>query len=1672
MNQKIWTKLLASLLVVTLTFANFIMLGVYASNTYGAEDNLEKQETITNNENVIFDAYFKDEKGNITHTLREEIVKQDLKLYAKIEVKRGYLKNATIQILGENGTNSNLSLKESSNASENIETIDVNTNTINLKQLNTGMQIILEIPIVASKEDIYDLSNFSKLNNIVLKGNYIGDNGKETKIKKTIKTRNEWKAEVTPILEESLIRFIPYTVGQKNGTILQTLIKSGISENILPIEEEKITIKVPQINGKNPESVNVTLNAVLGTNGMKVEDFNESNWNYNKNEGIITILVTNQAYENKVSWLKNVQDEFVITYNFGEKVDTVEAIQKSTLELKAYNSVETKVSKENELSIKQNEELGQIVTANITTTEALSKGYLYTKANRETLYKENLTIDVVYPELVDALKIEQNMDYFVNDKGQVSPTTIGDTNYSYYRSTKISKANFENILGTEGSLKITTLDGRELVTFNKDTQIDENGNYIYNYEEEINQIKIQTTKPIGLGKLEIVHEKLLKGDTDYSKKQVESFKILELSAKVQAYAEGNIIIESEAKREITLIAPTTKIEATVNNQNLSTVVTNENVELRVILKTNDITCDLYKNPTVEIVLPNYIKQINIKDINLLFDDELTIKEYNTYVNETENIVINVTMQGEQTKYSGNEVSKGANLIINVDIALKNLTPTRNDVMKVYVTNELATAYENALQQTTYRARTIQKGYSEVALNAVAPVGIVTTTEIIGYNLKNEKITSINGNETIGKLDVKKARRTATVNMNVINNYQNKVNNMVVLGRILTNSSKNADTLEDFGSNLESNMASTLNVTGVDSKNIEIYYSTNESATNDLELATNGWTKTPSNFLNVKSYLIVVNGDIEIGTTLGFSYNLNIPENLSYDTKGYSNYVVYFNNVKEAEMTKEKAVSAKIGLETGEGPELEVNISSDVEEKDVQEGQIITYTVTVKNIGKSEAKNVTVSSKIPEKTIYTYFTGAGEGEDPIRREYDTTKKIYSELIENISVGETKKITYQVKTGTLDAIYDENGNVKVEEYTIANNAKILVEGYDDVEFATKTIKNKLVQGYVNINMKVARIPAEYVRAEGDEVTYQLELENTSSMEKKNLTLKTVLPEGVTYKSSTNSGSYNEQTRELTWNIGTLLSEEWKQYLFTVTIDKLENNIYEKVIKTNASIIGEKTVDSNETTITVKKAKLTIKQTSETQQEVSVGDRIIYNFEITNIGKGYAYLVELTDVIPEGLTYETAQYSYNGKTINSKIGTGDTAKIVINGLKEGETLNVSIKAIAKELEEGTNERKVTNKGSAVATGLEEVTSNEITHTIVKKQASIDDPSVDEPVNGTHTISGIAWLDENGNGKRDEGEKRMSGIPVILINAENGQIVKDITTGKEKKQETNSNGGYIFANLKDGNYMVVFLYNSGDYGITFYKQEGVNEDQNSDAVQVNVVYEGVSRVAGASNKLNLAGENIANIDIGLTNSPKFDLKLDKVISSIVVSDVDGTDVYEYKDEKLAKLDLNSKRAIGSTIIVEYKIRVTNEGGVAGYAKKIVDYMPSGMKFNSELNKDWYASDNGTNLYNSSLANELIQPGETKEVTLLLSKKITESNMGIINNTAEIAESYNDLGLIDIDSTPANKVQNEDDLSSADVIVGIKTGEVYLYITLTLVIISMLGVGIYLINKKVLKRG
>ena len=108
--------------------------------------------------------------------------------------------------------------------------------------------------------------------------------------------------------------------------------------------------------------------------------------------------------------------------------------------------------------------------------------------------------------------------------------------------------------------------------------------------------------------------------------------------------------------------------------------------------------------------------------------------------------------------------------------------------------------------------------------------------------------------------------------------------------------------------------------------------------------------------------------------------------------------------------------------------------------------------------------------------------------------------------------------------------------------------------------------------------------------------------------------------------------------------------------------------------------------------------------------------------------------------------------------------------------------------------------------------------------------------------------------------------------------------------------------------------------------------------------------------------------------------------------------------------MPIAAKYLSSSTVYIEYNFKVSNVGEIAGNAKKIVDYIPSGMTFSSTLNPDWYTGTDG-NLYTTALADVELKPGETREIKLVLTKQMTEENTGLVNNVAEIAEDYNQCG-------------------------------------------------------------
>ena len=207
------------------------------------------------------------------------------------------------------------------------------------------------------------------------------------------------------------------------------------------------------------------------------------------------------------------------------------------------------------------------------------------------------------------------------------------------------------------------------------------------------------------------------------------------------------------------------------------------------------------------------------------------------------------------------------------------------------------------------------------------------------------------------------------------------------------------------------------------------------------------------------------------------------------------------------------------------------------------------------------------------------------------------------------------------------------------------------------------------------------------------------------------------------------------------------------------------------------------------------------------------------------------------------------------------------------------------------------------------------------------------------------------------------------------------------------------------------------------------------------------------------------------------FDLALRKWVTQAIVIENGKQTVTntghkaEDDPEEIVKVDLDRKKLSNVTVKFVYKIRVTNEGDIAGYAKEITDYVPSGLKFVAEDNKGW--TDEGNNVISTRLLEKtLLQPGESATVEVTLTWINGTDNMGLKVNTAEISEDYNDKHVPDRDSTPDNKKPGEDDIDDAPVMLSIKLGEYTIdtiYFVLGGVILITLAGGIVLIKKFVL---
>ncbi len=1640
MKNKIFKICVILVMIATMTMTNFIFVG-NSLISYALDSNNN-----TNNNNIEFNVYFKNEQGEKVSNLDMIANHPENTLYVYLNVKQEGYFNGTIHL--EEGAN--FQLVEADN--QYVESVE--NNTIKLYNVTAGTSIEIPVKIKPIKEENYSIGLLDVESKMAIEGIYKDSSEKDKKIKASKTVTLKFVDELTQediVNEMAIITNKVSNIGGEEKRIVQLSWNIGTKSNSYPIKEIIAKIKNPIETATDPQiETQVALNTMTSYDSK-----------YEK--GISEFTLKNEkTKEETIAWKAEGTENIILTYIYDKDVVVNEANIQPEVKITLYNQKE--IDSTSQTDFKQEEKDAVIEIAATNQENEIYKGKLVAGIDRQ--YATKTAVKVNLAQMVNEITVqEEPSTYTVNETENIANI--------FYVQTAVSKEQFDRILGENGVITITNQTNQVIGTIDTKTQADENGNIVIHYGDSQTQaIKIQTTAPIAEGVLEFNH---VKNSKETQKQIVKEASRIHHVISYQ-YNQGLV---NQIENNIDLQNTVTESKIAVDTEQLSTVIGNH-IKMKITLLSNEEKYDLFENPRFTITLPQQVENIQITNISKLYDDNNEFGDSVKYAINGNNI--NLVLDGKQTNYT--TTVEGITLVIDAQVQVSKTAATNEEQIVMTYQNNNAVSYANNATAST-------------------PIKITAPKEITAVNSIQELSVETIGEEEKTEIMMPKGVQAKQVQaqMEIINSNVADISNVKILGDFPTDDSQN---------NMGIAITRGVQVTGVE--NPKVYYSANENATDDLTDAQNGWTE-ELNGVEAKNYLILLD-NVAAQSSVQANYQMAIPENLEYNEMATEGYSV---NATNSQTGTEMNVSAtRIAMQTGVGPKVESQIyamvgADTLKENDVvKNGEVIKYQVKVSNTGTEDATNIAVIGKIPEGTTlvepmkHYEYTGAAYYKE------NTEVKSHTTTIEGLKVGESKIVEYEVRV---------NANVAAGT-NITNETEVQ---YGEAK-TKSTISNKVEASNVRASVKQVTEYPEGIYV-GDYLKYFVILENMSHAEQKDVVVQTNLSESAEVQSlelitgmeveeltdddivdidgideyqdidsetveenHEDDGKSNDEDiisaednedeiidndrLELNYqkelNIGNLSSGETKVLIYTVGTKAVGNLDMFVKVKANNQMSR-----SNVWRYTLQNYEIKANMTTNTESQfVKIGDEINYNITLENIGTGNAYGIRIVDKIPYDL--EIKSITIDGK--EEEIPEGSNTIDTCVNIKAKTISNVIIKTVV-DYHQHVEAKTITNSATIEADEEIIATTQEITHIIKGKETAVNNQGGNISNNNTannnntqnttqknHMIAGVAWLDSNINGVKDEGEPLLADIKVKLLNVDTNEIVKD-ANGTEIATTTNATGMYILQNVPNGKYIVIFEYDTTKYGLTTYQVSGTPDGKNSKVVMNELNVNGVTTKVASSDIITIGDTDISNINIGLIKLENFDLKLEKYISQILIQNSSGSTVKKYNNADMAKVELDAKKIKGSTVLIEYNIIVSNVGEVDGYAKKVVDYMPSDLKFSSELNKDWYQT-NGM-LYNASLANEKIAAGEAKTITLILTKSMTENNTGLTTNAAEIAEDYNALGIKDSNSTPGNKAEGENDMSRAEVIISIRTGGM-VYISILVMIVAIgIAVTFVMIKRK-----
>ena len=332
-----------------------------------------------------------------------------------------------------------------------------------------------------------------------------------------------------------------------------------------------------------------------------------------------------------------------------------------------------------------------------------------------------------------------------------------------------------------------------------------------------------------------------------------------------------------------------------------------------------------------------------------------------------------------------------------------------------------------------------------------------------------------------------------------------------------------------------------------------------------------------------------------------------------------------------------------------------------------EGDTVSFEIDVRNNGGADATNVSLTDLLPAGITLTGGT-VSQGT------YDTATGLFD--IGTLNVGEIATITL---TGTVDVGEGGNAITNITSAASGDQTDPSTVGDDLVETVT-------VNDAADLVTVKTLTSGDSTPAEGDSVTFQIEVRNDGAAQATNVSLTDLLPAGITLTGGTVSqGTYDTATG--LFDIGTLNVGEIATITLTGTVDAGEggNTITNVTTAATGDQIDPSTVgdDLTEAIVVDNTTDLvTVKTLASGDTTPNEGDTVTFEITVTNDGAGDATNVDLTDLLPAGLTATAlnggiTQGTYDAATGLWTIGTlanGASATLTIEGTVDaGQSGNV---------------------------------------------------------------------------------------------------------------------------------------------------------------------------------------------------------------------------------------------------------------------------------------------------------------------------------------------------------------------------------------------------------------